>query len=100
MLPGLLLSIKFWFFTCTGKTLHAAVGRIALTMCLACASAGTTQTCVSGLVQFVKKDETFNTNEIANAVLGGLVAVTGCCPFIEPGFDAIVIGGTCNIMIV
>ena len=75
------------------KPLHAAVGRIALTMCLACASAGTTQTCVSGLVQFVKKDETFNTNEIANAVLGGLVAVTGCCPFIQPEY-AILIGGT------
>lgn len=74
-----------------GKAIHAAVGRIALVMCLACASAGIVQVLVSGLVQLYKRDETFNTNEIANVVLGALVAVTGCCPFIEPGF-AILIG--------
>ena len=46
---------------------------------------------MSGLVQLYKRDETFNTNEIANAVLGALVAVTGCCPFIDPPW-AILIG--------
>lgn len=61
-------------------------------MCLACASAGTVQVLVSGLVQLYKRDETFNTNEIANVILGALVAVTGCCPFITPAF-AIIIGG-------
>ena len=75
----------------TGKTSHAAVGRIALTMCLAAASGGMTQCIVSGLVQMYNRHEHYNTNEIANAVLANLVAVTGCCPFIEPPF-AILIG--------
>ena len=61
-------------------------------MCLACASAGIVQTLVSGLVQMYKRDETFNANEIANVVLGALVAVTGCCPFIDPSFS-LIIGG-------
>ena len=74
-----------------GKTIHAAVGRIALCMCLTCASSGLLQTIISGLVQIYKRDETFNANEIANSVLGALVAITGCCPFIEPWF-AVLIG--------
>lgn len=74
-----------------GKAVHAAVGRIALVMCIACASAGTVQVLVSGLVQVYKRDTTFNTNEIANVILGALVAVTGCCPFIDPPF-AVIIG--------
>lgn len=72
--------------------MHAAVGRIALVMCLACASAGIVQVMVCGLVQIYKRDENFNVNEIANVILGALVAVTGCCPFIYPPF-AIIIGG-------
>ena len=60
-------------------------------MCLGGASAGILQTMISGLVQIFKRDETFNANEIANAVLGALVSVTGCCPFIDPPW-AIVIG--------
>ena len=82
------------FYVCMphlGKTSHAAVGRIALTMCLAAASGGITQSIVSGLVQLYNRHEHYNTNEIANAVLANLVAVTGCCPFIEPSF-AILIG--------
>ena len=79
-------------YTPTGKAIHASVGRIALSMCLTCASSGLLQTTISGLVQIYKRDETFNANEIANAVLGGLVAITGCCPFIDPPF-AILIGG-------
>ena len=63
--------------THTGKTSHAAVGRIALTMCLAAASGGITQCIVSGLVQMYNRHEHYNTNEIANAVLANLVAVTG-----------------------
>lgn len=78
-------------YFCSGKAVHAAVGRIALVMCLSCASAGIVQVLVSGLVQIYKRDETFNTNEIANVVLGALVAVTGCCPFINPPF-ALLIG--------
>ena len=74
-----------------GKAIHASVGRIALSMCLTCASSGLLQTCISGLVQIYKRDETFNANEIANSVLGALVAITGCCPFIEPPW-AILIG--------
>ena len=74
-----------------GKTSHAAVGRIALTMCLAAASGGITQCIVSGLVQIYNRHEHFNTNEMANAVLANLVAVTGCCPFVDPPF-AILIG--------
>lgn len=65
-------------------------------MCLSCASAGITQTLISGLVQIYKRDETFNANEIANVVLGALVAVTGCCPFINPPF-ALIIGGRFTI---
>ncbi len=76
----------------SGKAVHAAVGRIALVMCLGCASAGIVQTIISGLVQIYKRDETFNSNEIANAVLGALVSVTGCCTFIDPPW-AILIGG-------
>ena len=44
--------------------------------------------------QIYKRDEAFNTNEIANGVLACLVAVTGCCPFIDPLW-ALLIGGTC-----
>ena len=78
----------------TGKTSHAAVGRIALTMCLAAASGGITQCILSGLVQMYNRHEHYNTNEIANAVLANLVAVTGCCPFVNPPF-AILIGRKC-----
>ena len=78
------------FCTPLGKTAHAAVGRIALTMCLAAASGGLTQTIVSGLVQMYNRHENFNTNEIANAVLASLVAVTGCCPFIEPSWSILI----------
>jgi ammonia channel protein AmtB len=35
-------------------------------------------------VQIYKRDNGFNTNEIANGMLACLVAVTGCCPFIDP----------------
>lgn len=83
--------LLYLIYFVSGKTVHNAVGRIALVMCLACASAGLIQVLVSGLVQIYKRDETFNTNEIANVVLGALVAVTGCCPFIEPEF-ALIIG--------
>ena len=41
--------------------------------------------------QIYKRDTEFNTNEIANGVLACLVAVTGCCPFIDPLW-AILIG--------
>ena len=68
------------------------MGRIALVMCLSCASAGLTQTLISGMVQIYKRDTTINANEIANVVLSGLVAVTGCCPFIDP-HSAVLIGG-------
>lgn len=61
-------------------------------MCLACASAGTIQWIISEVMHRLIEDSRFNVNEIANVVLGALVAVTGCCPFIEPGF-AILIGG-------
>jgi ammonia channel protein AmtB len=60
-------------------------------MCLAAASGGLTQCIVSGLVQMYNRHEHFNTNEMANAVLANLVAVTGCCPFVDPPF-AILIG--------
>ena len=75
-----------------GKANHAAVGRIALTMSLAAASGGLTQAIISALVQLYKRDENYNTNEIANAILASLVAVTGCCVFMEPPF-AVLIGG-------
>jgi Amt family ammonium transporter len=95
---GIIILWTTWFaFNCgsteaiTGKVSHAAVGRIALTMCLAAASGGITQCIVSGLVQIYNRHEHYNTNEIANAVLANLVAVTGCCPFVDPPF-AILIG--------
>ena len=59
-------------------------------MCLAAASGGITQTIVSGVVQMYKRDDHFNTNEIANAVLASLVAVTGCCPFIDPNWSILI----------
>ena len=59
-------------------------------MCLAAASGGITQTIVSALVQMYNRHEHFNTNEIANAVLANLVAVTGCCPFIEPSWSILI----------
>jgi ammonia channel protein AmtB len=80
------------FILFLGKAVHEAVGRIALVMCLACASAGFVQVIVCSAVQIYKRDENFNVNEIANVILGALVAVTGCCPFIHPPF-AILIGG-------
>lgn len=61
-------------------------------MSVAAATGGLLQSIISGLVQIYKRDENYNTNEIANAVLASLVAVTGCCPFIDPYFAAI-IGG-------
>ena len=76
--------------------MHAAVGRIALVMCLSCASAGLTQSFICGLVQMYERHMTINSNEIANAILSGLVAVTGCCPFIDPRF-AILIGGKAKV---
>ena len=75
-----------------GEANHAAVGRIALTMSLAAASGGLTQAIISALVQLYKRDENYNTNEIANAILASLVAMTGCCVFMEPPF-AVLIGG-------
>ena len=78
-----------------GKTAHAAVGRIALVMCLAAASGGITQCIMSGLVQIYNRHEEYNTNEIANAVLANLVAVTGCCPFIEPSWAILIGRKTC-----
>ena len=60
-------------------------------MCLSCASAGLLQAILSGVVQSWRNDKHINTNEIANAVIGGLVAVTGCCPFIKSEL-AVVIG--------
>lgn len=50
------------------------------------------QVAVSTAVHFIRNDEHFTTNEIANAIMGALVAVTGCCPFIDPEW-AIFIGG-------
>ncbi|XP_064390496.1 ammonium transporter 2-like isoform X2 [Halichondria panicea] len=95
---GILILWTTWFAfnagsaeSISGKAVHSAVGRIALVMCLGCASAGIVQTIISGLVQIYKRDETFNSNEIANAVLGALVSVTGCCTFIDPPW-AILIG--------
>ncbi len=68
-------------------------------MSLAAASGGLTQATISGLVQIYKRDETYNTNEIANAILACLVAVTGCCPFIGNGF-AVLIGGLLLLLFV
>ena len=62
-------------------------------MCLSCASAGFVQALVSSTVQWLREDKHINTNEIANAVLGGLVAGTGCCPFIEPQVGIFIGGG-------
>ena len=67
-------------------------------MCISCASAGLLQAILSGAVQSWRDDKYINTNEIANAVIGGLIAVTGCCPFVEP-WDAIIIGRKCQIII-
>jgi Amt family ammonium transporter len=95
---GILILWTTWFaFNCgstesiSGKANHAAVGRIALVMSIAAASGGLVQAIISGLVQIYKRDENYNTNEIANGILASLVAVTGCCPFIQPYF-AVIIG--------
>jgi ammonia channel protein AmtB len=68
----------------SGKMAHAAVGRICTTICLAAASGGVTQAILSGLVQMASRHAHYNTNELANAVVASLVAVTGCCAFISP----------------
>lgn len=78
-----------------GKSNHAAVGRIALNMCISCATAGLLQAILSGVVQSWRNDKYINTNEIANAVIGGLVAITGCCPFIDPQ-QALIVGCKCR----
>ena len=75
----------------SGKMSHARVGRICTNLCLAAASGGVTQASISGLVQMRYRHTHYNTNELANAVLASLVAVTGCCAFIEPPW-AILIG--------
>ena len=79
----------------SGKSNHAAVGRIALTMCLSSAAAGLLQVVLSGAVQSWRNDKHINTNEIANSVLGGLIAVTGCAPFINPPAYAVLVGRKC-----
>ena len=76
---------------------HAAVGRICTTICLAAASGGVTQAILSGLVQMASRHPHYNTNELANAVVASLVAVTGCCAFISPPW-AIPIGCTSHSM--
>ena len=64
-------------------------------MCISCATAGLLQAILSGIVQSLRNDKYINTNEIANAVIGGLVAITGCCPFVEP-WEALIIGCKCS----
>lgn len=70
---------------------HAAVGRMCTTICLAAASGGVTQALVCGLVQMANRHTHYNTNELANSVVASLVAVSGCCAFVEPPW-AILIG--------
>ena len=60
-------------------------------LCLSAASGGMTQATISGLVQMYTRHTHYNTNELANAVLASMVAVTGCCAFIEPHW-ALLIG--------
>ena len=75
---------------------HAIVGRIAVCLCLSAASGGITQAIVSGLVQMYTRHTHYNTNELANAVLASMVAVTGCCAFIDPQWALLIGSEFCN----
>ena len=75
---------------------HAIVGRIAVCLCLSAASGGITQAIVSGLVQIYTRHTHYNTNELANAVLASMVAVTGCCAFIDPQWALLIGSEFCN----
>jgi Amt family ammonium transporter len=81
----------------TGKRSHAIVGRIAVCLCLSAASGGMTQATISGLVQVYTRHTHYNTNELANAVLASMVAVTGCCAFIEPQWALLI--GTLTVFV-
>ena len=50
------------------------------------------------LQQIYKRDTEFNTNEIANGVLACLVAVTGCCPFIDPLWAILIGRKSCDVI--
>ena len=61
---------------------HAILGRIALNMVIAGGVAGIVATLVALFAQLRHRSRYINTNEIANGILGSLVAITGCCPYI------------------
>eukprot|EP00118_Oscarella_pearsei_P011726 m.80803 g.80803 ORF g.80803 m.80803 type:complete len:116 (+) comp36205_c0_seq26:1370-1717(+) len=67
-------------------------GRIAVNMILCTGSAGLVAVLIAGCAQLRNRSHSTNVNEIANGILGALVAITSGCPFVSPGW-AIGIGG-------
>ena len=51
-------------------------------MVIAGGVAGIVATLVALFAQLRHRSRYINTNEIANGILGSLVAITGCCPYI------------------
>ncbi|XP_062514921.1 putative ammonium transporter sll1017 isoform X2 [Corticium candelabrum] len=67
-------------------------GRIAMNMIICAGSAGLVAVCIAGAAQLRTRGSSTNANEIANGVLGALVAITSGCPFVYPEW-AFGIGG-------
>ncbi|XP_065829790.1 putative ammonium transporter sll1017 [Oscarella lobularis] len=59
-------------------------GRIAINMILCTGSAGLVAVCIAGYAQLRLRSRSTNVNEIANGILGALVAITSGCPFVTP----------------
>eukprot|EP00118_Oscarella_pearsei_P009549 m.55441 g.55441 ORF g.55441 m.55441 type:complete len:601 (+) comp34472_c0_seq5:616-2418(+) len=57
-------------------------GRIAINMILCTGSAGLVAVCIAGMAQLRARSRSTNVNEIANGILGALVAITSGCPFV------------------
>jgi Amt family ammonium transporter len=63
-------------------------GRIAMNMIICAGSAGLVAVLIAGGAQLRTRATSTNANEIANGILGALVAITSGCPFVYPEWAA------------
>eukprot|EP00117_Sycon_ciliatum_P041986 scpid40849/ scgid30611/ Putative ammonium transporter sll0537 len=93
----LILWMTFFAFNCgttesvSGKVHHSILGRIALNMVVSGCFGGICGILIALFAQLRSRSRFINTNEIANCILGSLVAITGVCPYIDSP-RAIVVG--------
>ena len=62
---------------------HSIVGRIALNMVVSGCFGGLCGVVIAVFAQLRSRSTSINTNEMANCILGSLVAITGVCPYID-----------------